>query len=604
MNIVNSERIPKQNVLHSLALIVSLCSFVYELIYSELLTVMYGGTVTQYGLTYGLFFTSLGVGSYIAHHFDNEQHENFFRTELYLAIAGPAGFFLIIWLNTASIADTIPLIITQVLARLPVVVIGILSGFELPLLLAMVESEDKHTSGKVITKFKEHGNNVLYVIAAMFFHVDKDTDEYDTYATVLGMDYLGGLVGAIAFVFFLYPEMGLIASIFVIALLNSVAAITFSLRFSDKRWGLFNTETRIIRTHEAKSVFMLGILITSLYGTAVVNAGVINSEVNEYYTERLIEEEYTNNRMDINVNEQYRTKYQEVTLYDRTWTGGGGNYIFNGSREQCMRLDNALQLCESWAESYHHGLVDVPMNTFESPSDKDVLLVGGGDWIAANYLRDYGVDVDQVDLDAEFMRNMKSNEFVSQYHDDAYEYENLSVHQMDIYRYLQETNKQYDVILLDIPGAKSDKTTHLYSTEFYQLIRSHLREDGIVVKWAYSKYAYGEHEKITQNTLIDAGFTKQVEYYAYNDFDQTPNEERGERFILLTDNANPDPIELNTQNKYITQQEDKYQSLQWRPLFEYNGHGVNSVFKQEEGVIINTRLKAQRIQQQETNNAQ
>jgi spermidine synthase len=46
--------VSKQAILHAAAFIVALCSFAYELVYSELLTVMYGGAVIQYGLTIGL----------------------------------------------------------------------------------------------------------------------------------------------------------------------------------------------------------------------------------------------------------------------------------------------------------------------------------------------------------------------------------------------------------------------------------------------------------------------------------------------------------------------------------------------------------------------
>jgi spermidine synthase len=79
-----SERV----TLHGIACLVALCSFAYELVYSELLTVIYGGTVTQYGLTIGLFFSSLGIGSFFVRHFADAQHSNFFRTEVQSITSG------------------------------------------------------------------------------------------------------------------------------------------------------------------------------------------------------------------------------------------------------------------------------------------------------------------------------------------------------------------------------------------------------------------------------------------------------------------------------------------------------------------------------------
>lgn len=588
-------RISKQAVLHITALIAALCSFAYELVYSELLTVMYGGTVTQYGITIGLFFSSLGIGSYIAKHFDDEQHENFFRTETYLAFAAPAGFLFIIWLNTASILDPVPLIVTQFLARLPVIIIGVLSGFELPLLLAMVDAEDAST--KTLNALKrpiELLDTVVFTATGALFHTDKTTEEYDTYSTVLAMDYLGGLGGALLFVFYLYPDIGLIPSIFILALLNGVTALLFAVRFSTRSWGVFDGESRVINTEETTAIFLACLLLTTGYAGIAVNHSTVDNEISTYYTERLIEEEYPTNVMDVDVTNQYQTQYQEVTQYERTWVGETDNRVFNGTSEQCMRLDNAVQLCESWAESYHHGLVDVPMSIFENPSEQRVLLVGGGDWIAVNHLQDYNVTVDQVDLDGEFMENMKTNEFVSQYHNDAYEYENLTTYQQDIYTYLQNNDKQYDLILLDLPGAKSDSLLHLYSSEFYMMLSNHLTADGMVGTWAYSEYTYGTHSKVYMNTVNEAGFTNTMEYHSYNNFDDKPDEEFGERFFLFAPKQRNTTVGEYKHTEYMQQHNNTYETVRWEQTPTFDGVEKNSIFKTNHGMLINDRLRAQR----------
>jgi spermidine synthase len=556
---------------------------------------MYGGTVTQYGITIGLFFSSLGIGSYIAQNFDNEQHENFFRTEIYLAIAAPVGFLFIIWLNTANGLDSVPVIVTQFLARFPVVVIGVLSGFELPLLLGMVDAENtSETKFSGVNRPVEIVNRGVFSVTSMFFHTDTETEEYDTYSTVLAMDYLGGLGGALLFVFYLYPDVGLIASIFILALLNGVAALLFVMRFSTRKWGLFTGESRVIRTQETTAMFLACLILTSGYAGIAVNHSTVSDEISTYYTERLIEEEYPTNVMDVDVTSQYRTQYQEVTEYERTWVGDTNNRVFNGSSETCMRLDNALQLCESWVDSYHHGLVDVPMSAFENPSEQRVLLVGGGDWIAVNELREYNVSVDQVDLDGEFMENMKTNELAAAHHDDAYTYENLTTHQQDIYTYLQKTDAQYDLILLDLPGAKSDSLLHLYSSEFYKMLNNHLTSDGMVGTWAYSEYTYGKHSKVYLNTVSEAGFDSMIEYHSYNDFDDEPDEEFGERFLLFAPEERDNTIGEHLHTTYMGEHSNKYSRNGWRETPTFDGIGTNSIFKTNNGMIINDRLRAQR----------
>lgn len=236
-----SPRLSKQSLLHLEALLVSLCSFAYELVYSELLTIMYGGAVVQYGLTIGLFFCSLGFGSFLVRQLADQQYSNFFRTELYLAIVAPVGFVFVFWLNGITLPSAIPGILEQVAARLPVVIIGVLSGFELPLLLSMVETESRPTESRATlsqwlsTAVSRTGGRVLSAL----FHTDSasETTDYETYSTVLAMDYLGGLAGAFVFVFGLYPRLGIIPTVFVLALLNGIAALGFAARFSDRKWG-------------------------------------------------------------------------------------------------------------------------------------------------------------------------------------------------------------------------------------------------------------------------------------------------------------------------------------------------------------------------------
>ena len=118
----------KTLTLLAITYVVSFCSFAYEFVYSELLTVMYGGTVTQYVITVGLYFFSLGVGSALSDDLQDDAPSNFFRTEVYLAAIAPAGFLLVVALNSVTIPETVPAQLVWVLARLPAVAVGFLSG--------------------------------------------------------------------------------------------------------------------------------------------------------------------------------------------------------------------------------------------------------------------------------------------------------------------------------------------------------------------------------------------------------------------------------------------------------------------------------------------
>jgi Predicted spermidine synthase with an N-terminal membrane domain len=318
---------------------------------------MYGGAVVQYGLTIGLFFCSLGFGSFLVRQLADQQYSNFFRTELYLAIVAPVGFVFVFWLNGITLPSAIPGILEQVAARLPVVIIGVLSGFELPLLLSMVETESRPTESRATfpqwlsTAVSRTGGRVLSAL----FHTDSasETTDYETYSTVLAMDYLGGLAGAFVFVFGLYPRLGIIPTVFVLALLNGIAALGFAARFSDRKWGLYRSESRQVVTRERKALFLACVLITGGYAGIVINHGSVDEQLSEYYLSNLIEQEYPPDTVDVTVTEHETTQYQQLVKYEREWTGTGTNQLSPSQTETCFRLDTAIQLCESWAESYH-----------------------------------------------------------------------------------------------------------------------------------------------------------------------------------------------------------------------------------------------------------
>ena len=590
---LRSPRLSTQSLLHFEALLVSLCSFAYELVYSELLTIMYGGAVVQYGLTIGLFFSSLGLGSFLIRQFADQQYSNFFRAELYLAIVAPVGFVFVFWLNGITLPSAIPTIIEQVAARLPVVVIGVLSGFELPLLLSMVEAESESPdSGApptrwLLTAVSRPGRRILSVL----FHTDSssETTDYETYSTVLAMDYLGGLAGAFVFVFGLYPRLGLIPTVFVLAFLNGIAALGFAARFSDRRWGLYRSESRQVVTRERKALFLACVLITGGYAGIAVNHDSVDQQLSEYYLSNLIEQEHPPETVDATITEHETTQYQQLVKYEREWTGDGSNRVFPSQTETCFRLDTAIQLCESWAESYHRGLVDVPMTMYANSPETDVLLVGGGDWIAADRLRNHSVSVDHVDIDGEFMDKARTDPYFRQYHNDAYEYDRLTTYEMDIYRYLQQTQTEYDLILLDLPGATNDDLMPLYSTEFYSLLNNHLAEDGVVATWGYSEYAYPEHHQTYMETVRDAGFQSYQSYRSHYDATGDGSDNLGEQFFIFApDDERPTITPSGNTSEYVTTHKTEYANTNWRPTPRYENRQPNSVFHPNRHIIIDT----------------
>ena len=571
----------------ALTFVVSFCSFAYEFVYSELLTVMYGGTVTQYVITIGLYFVSLGVGAALSDDLAGERASNLFRTEVYLALVAPAGFLLIVALNSVRLPQAVPAELVWAVARSPVVAVGFLSGFELPLLTRMVDETGGGSAvlPPAVTRAAESLHRGVVRVLGVFWHAEPATDARSGLSLVLAMDYVGGLAGAVVYAQVLYPGLGLIPTVFVLALLNGLAALALLGGYST-RWSVGGARGRLV-SRESATLVVVCLLVTASCGVAVANSSAVDRELSELYLEQQVENDYPPGAMDAEVLGQRTTPYQHVVKYERTWTGAGPNPHFAGETERCLRLGGAVQLCESWADPYHQGLVDVPMSRFAHSPETDVLVIGGGDFVAVDALREYDVSVDQVDLDAAFMSYAREDQFLSRWHEDAYEYDRLNTTVDDGYAFLSETEKRYDLVLLDIPGATDDDLLPLYSTEFYGSLRDNLSPDGVVAVWVYDENAYAQHNKAFVNTVGDAGFTQYAPYWAWADVDADGTEERVERFYLLAP-GDRSAFDAEEGTAYVRQHRDRYRDLRWRELPRYNGVEVNSIFDPNYDVLIDT----------------
>jgi spermidine synthase len=239
-------------------------------------------------------------------------------------------------------------------------------------------------------------------------------------------------------------------------------------------------------------------------------------------------------------------------------------------------------------DSYHAGLVDVPLSAFrnESYDDLNVLLVGGGDYVAVDSLREYGVAVDQVDIDGEFLRMARETRYLRQFNDGAYRYDRLDTTVGDAFRFLRGSDRAYDLILLDVPGARSDDSLSLYSREFYGLLREHLTERGVVVSWVYSKYSFPAHHRAYVNTVRAAGFDRFAPYDVYEDLDADGERERGERFYVLSDGPTPAFDLSRARSPYVARNADRIRPVAWRRLPRYRGVDPNSVFDPNYDIVI------------------
>lgn len=103
----------------------------------------------------------------------------------------------------------------------------------------------------------------------------------------------------------------------------------------------------------------------------------------------------------------------------------------------------------------------------------NALFIGGGGFVGPQQFAEQGVKVDAVELDPGVVD-------AAEEHFNLSESENLSVHTMDGREYLQQTNKTYDVIILDA-YRKDEVPFHLTTKEFFQLAYEKTDEKGVVL---------------------------------------------------------------------------------------------------------------------------
>lgn len=156
----------------------ALCSLSYELIFTQVLGVLFGSQVAQYNLVISIFTSTLGIGALFFPFVQKRLGERriFIINELSLFILGLCGPFFLVYLNS-----TFPNLFSKSISYFLVAIVGLLSGFELPLMFRLL----KESAG-----------------------------------AVLAFDYLGMVAATLLIPLWLFPELGVAASSVLISLCN------------------------------------------------------------------------------------------------------------------------------------------------------------------------------------------------------------------------------------------------------------------------------------------------------------------------------------------------------------------------------------------------
>ncbi|MEV0253155.1 polyamine aminopropyltransferase [Streptomyces sp. NPDC050732] len=387
------------------------CGLVYELELVALAAYLIGDSVTQASVVLSVMVFAMGIGSLLAKRLRRRAAAWFGLVEAALALVGGCSamalYAAFAWSGDKGevwASGSRALLVAFSLA------IGILIGAEVPLLMVLIQRIRRQDAGGAV-------------------------------ADLFAADYVGALVGGLAFPFLLLPMFGQLTGALFTGAVNAVAGGALVL-------GLFRQD---LSARGRWVLLTANVVVLSLLATAAVL-------VDDF--ERAARRAVYGGDIRVAV----QTDVQEVVL-----TGGRRSSLD-------LFLDGRLRISGRDEKRYHRGLVAPAMR---GPHAR-VLVLGGGDGLAAReILRHPDVRrVDIVELDAGVVDLARHDPALSELNGRAYRDPRVRVVHTDAFRWLRQTRARYDVAISDLPDPGITASTKLYSQEFYGLATRALADGG------------------------------------------------------------------------------------------------------------------------------
>ncbi len=418
------------------AAISSSCSLAVELLLGTLASYLVGNQALSYGVAVGGFLAAMGLGAYLSRFIAPDEQESdyynqlkqaFIRLELGLAplcAIAPLGLF------TLFVVDG-PFWLALFLATL---ILGTLSGMELPLLTRLLE---------------------------------RDEGLKDALAGVLALDYVGALVGSLALPVLLLPWLGLFPSAVLIGAVQAGLVVAIGLTFPElKRWGRVGLALMIGLLLFLPIVVPLGDrLENSLYKAPVI------SRIQTPYQRIVLTRQGQDFRLFLDGNLQFSSldeyRYHEALVHPA--------------------LSANLRLRQVQTNSLDSN--QTPLNPGQANA-RSVLMLGAGDGLALREVLKWK-DVDRVvliDLDQAIVDLARHHPFLVKANANSFADPRVKVIQGDAFIQAPELPDRFDVILADFPDPDRPALAKLYAQGFYQRLLNRLAPDGIFVTQASSPF--------------------------------------------------------------------------------------------------------------------
>ena len=203
-----------------------------------------------------------------------------------------------------------------------------------------------------------------------------------------------------------------------------------------------------------------------------------------------------------------------------------------------MFINGNIQTSSVDQERYHEPLGIIPMEV--SKVRKNILIIGGGDGIIADFLLKYpNSNITLIDLDKELDELAKTNPIFRKLNNGAFDHVNYidasdafsSTDIKELYTDKNETyavidiinidaelflhkvkNRQWDIVIVDLPDPSTPELVKLYSKQFYYSIKKILSDDGMFVVQSTSPY-HAKESFLCIGRTIEAAGLKVIPYH-------------------------------------------------------------------------------------------
>lgn len=447
-------------------LLISICSIIYELMISSISTYLNGDSIKQFSITIGLYMSAMGIGSYLSKYIKNKLFNKFVLIELLTGCIGGFSTFILFMSNIYT--DLYYLIMYAV-----IIAIGILVGLEIPILTRIIE---------------ENESNIRVNLANIFT-----------------FDYIGGLVGSLAFPLILFPKLGFVTTSFLIGSINIFVALLIILKYKKyiEKYNIIRTITIIT------FVVIILFLLTGKEITDDIENGLYRDDV----------------------------IYSEQTMYQKI--------VMTRHKDDIrLYLDGNIQFSSKDEYRYHEALVHIPFSCTEK--HERILILGGGDGLAVREILKYD-DVKEivlVDIDDQMIELCKNNELIKEVNENSLSSEKLKIINEDAYLYVQNNQEKFDIIIIDLPDPNTESLNKLYTNVFYNYVKANLNEEGVAVVQSTSPY-YAPNSFWCINKTIKTQFENVKPYHL-----QVPA--FGEWGFNLMSNSEINIKQLEVETKYLT----------------------------------------------------